>query len=857
MNTSSPILTPDQRLRVFISSTLQELAEERQAVKKAIEQIHLTPVLFELGARPHAPRNLYREYLAQSHIFIGIYWDRYGWVAPEETISGLEDEYNLSGHLPKLIYIKKTAGAREERLAKLLKRIQQDDKASYKSFSTPEELGELIINDLAILLTERFSMTLQQPRADETLRSIQPLPAIPNALIGREKDVQDITALLSGRDHRLVTLVGPGGIGKTRLAIEVARRLEDEFNDGVAYIALAPVRDYRLVPETISYSLGVKVGGSGTMDSLKLFLQDKHFLLVLDNFEQVMEAAPVIDELLLAAPQLKIIVTSRERLAVTFEHLYRVPTLSMIDCDKVDNLEEISPAVRLFVERAKAVQPSFRLNEKNRADVCAICERLEGLPLAIELAAGQINLLTPAKLLQRLDHSLDVLKGGFRDIPDRQKTMRNAIAWSYDLLTPAEQKLLLQISLYRGGCLLKAIETMDTGDTNEDNYTALNALVNKSLLTQHDEDSEFRFHMYESVREFAMEKMREQQLVEIYGKKQAEFYHQEMQVQKLHHIRQDQPAYLRYMEKEHTNIRQVLDFLMQHKDLKRITEMAWNLWLFWWVNAHTREGYEWLKRTWELYHDLDEKFDDHTFSILASNVGAMSFLQRDFEMFNETMVKHLDLILQQDDDELIATATLITGVVKTIMKQYDEAERLLETSLEHFTRIGLSTGMSLALSGLGRNAVYHGDQGEKARAYYKRSLDLARRDKNEISVIICLSGFALCEVMDHRPEALQYLKEGLTLSKSLHFYEAIAWSMELWALASINEQQYEHAVTLLGATEHLRNVARLPVWDDLQDVIVHARKGVEAVMDPAIFRNAWNKGMAMNLDQMVTFTMAG
>jgi hypothetical protein len=186
MTTNPPILTPDQRLRVFVSSTLQELAEERVAVKQAIQDIHLTPVMFEMGARPHAPRQLYREYLAQSQIFIGVYWDRYGWVAPEETISGLEDEYNLSGTMPKLIYIKESAGHREDRLTQLLDRIQTDDKVSYKTFKNSNELGSLIVNDLALLLTERFNLTIQNKRLlPVTTFSFD--PANPNAIsVGRQ-----------------------------------------------------------------------------------------------------------------------------------------------------------------------------------------------------------------------------------------------------------------------------------------------------------------------------------------------------------------------------------------------------------------------------------------------------------------------------------------------------------------------------------------------------------------------------------------------------------------------------------------------------------------------------------------------
>ncbi|MBC8172258.1 MAG: DUF4062 domain-containing protein, partial [Chitinophagales bacterium] len=518
---TTQILTPDQRLRVFVSSTLQELAEERDIVKKAIQNIQLIPVMFELGARPHAPRDLYREYLAQSQIFVGIYWDRYGWVAPEETVSGLEDEYNLSGDLPKLIYIKKSSGAREERLSKLLHKIQQDDKVSYKSFTDAKELSSILISDLAILLTERFNLTLQNKFAEEKL--LQALPAAPNCLIGREDAVRDIQSLL--HDNRLITLSGPGGIGKTRLAIEVARTVQNSFTDGVLFVPLAPVKDPALVEETICQHLGIKVSSGNAIDSLKLFLQNKNMLLVLDNFEQVVNAASIIDDLLFATPGLKIIVTSRETLSLSFEHIYAVPPLSDILPDNA-NLpqKKYPPAMELFVKRAKALQPSFQVTDENRDTLFQICHRLEGLPLAIELAAGQINMLSPQLLLQRLDHRLDVLKGNFRDIPDRQKTIRNTIDWSFDLLTPNEQELLLRISLFNGGSLLEAVEYMGS-DLGDDIFTLVHSLINKSLLTKQDEEMHVRFGMLESVREFALEKLNEEGRTDDLKQKQASFYH--------------------------------------------------------------------------------------------------------------------------------------------------------------------------------------------------------------------------------------------------------------------------------------------------------------------------------------------
>jgi predicted ATPase len=852
-SSQTQILTPDQRLRVFISSTLQELATEREAAKKAIQEIHLTPVMFELGARPHAPRNLYREYLAQSQIFVGIYWDRYGWVAPEESISGLEDEYNLSGNMPKLIYIKNSSGKREERLTELLHKIQRDDKVSYKSFSNADELSNLIINDLAVLLTERFNLSLRQKLNDNRL--FQSLPAAPNALIGREKCLEHITGMLKSPNNRMITLFGPGGIGKTRLAIESARRIENHFRDGVAFIPLAPVRDPKLVAETICYNLGIKVSAGNTLDSLKIYLQDKHFLLLLDNFEQIVDAASIIDDLLFAAPNLKILVTSRERLSLSFEQVVAVPPLqdSFKNNDK-GVTDQLPPAVELFINRAKSIQPDFEMTDQNRDKIFQICHCLEGLPLAIELAAGQINLLSPQLLLQKLDHRLDVLKGNFRDIPDRQKTIRKTIEWSFDLLTETEQDLLLRISLFNAGCTLQAIEFIGA-DLGEDVMMLLDSLLNKSLLSKQDEEMQVRFQMFESVREFAVEKIKAQNKLESLQLKQADFYLASLHAFKLQKNKVDQSVALSMMEKEHPNIRQVMDFLLQKNELIKLTQIAWNLWLFWWVNAHTKEGYSWLIKAWEQYKKGTLVFDDKTLCLLATNVGIMSFLQRDFASYTDALEKNLECVKGQDDDELVATALLIAGVVATILKQYEKSDQYLQTSLAKYKKIGLTTGISLALSGLGRNAIYAGNKIKEAKEYYRQSIALAKEDRNEISVIICLSGFALCEVMEKSSDAKNYLRESILLSQSLHFYEALAWSLEIWALVSINENKFTHAVTLLGAVNHLRVSTHMPVWDDLEAIIDQAKDQIQQSMPTDMFMDSWNAGSKMNIDQMVGFAM--
>ncbi|HEY8281244.1 MAG TPA: DUF4062 domain-containing protein, partial [Leifsonia sp.] len=345
MRSAHVIRTPDQRLRIFVSSTLQELAPERRVTRTAIERLHLAPVMFELGARPHPPRELYRAYLEQSDVFIGLYWEKYGWVAPDEQVSGLEDEYNLCPpDLPRLLYFKSPASDREPRLTELLNRIRDDDRAAYKYFESAKELARLVEDDLATLLAERFDQSRAlltaeiAGNADRTVETVR-LPVPLTELIGREPDVATIRGMLEG-GSRLVTLTGPGGIGKSRLAIAAARASAPLFDDGAVFVDLSAVQDPARVPNAIAQALGVRdTGDAPVLENLATALDDRSILLVLDNFEQVLPAATTISALLAVTPRVSVLVTSRTRLRVSAEHSYDVGPLA----------DESS--VHLFVER--------------------------------------------------------------------------------------------------------------------------------------------------------------------------------------------------------------------------------------------------------------------------------------------------------------------------------------------------------------------------------------------------------------------------------------------------------------------------------------------------------------------------
>ena len=505
MTDSAPALirTPDQRVRVFVSSTLKELAPERRAVTAAITQLRLTPVLFELGARPYPPQELYRAYLRQSDIFIGIYAGSYGWVAPGMEISGLEDEYRLSVGKPRLIYVKQTA-PREPRLTSFLDRIQAESVVSFRPFRDAEELGSLVADDLAVLLTGEFTQASAAPPA-------APLPALRRPLVDRVDELHMITGLLQQADVGLVTLTGPGGVGKTALAIAAAHAVADRFADGTAFISLEALTDTGLILDTVAQQLRIPIPSGQTVgDSLVAFLVPRQMLIVVDNVEQLVSAAPVAERALELAPRLKVLATSREPLRIRGETVVAVTPLALPEDSPLDvtALAEV-PAVAFFVATARDVQPDFGLTNANAAAVAEICRRLDGLPLAIQLAAARLNVLSPAALLTRLEHRLPLLTRGPRDLPERQQTLRAAIAWSYDLLGAAEQHLFRQLGVFVGGFPLEAVEALlATAPGGLDPLEAISSLVGQNVVFVQPPDAGApRYGMLETIREFALERL--------------------------------------------------------------------------------------------------------------------------------------------------------------------------------------------------------------------------------------------------------------------------------------------------------------------------------------------------------------
>ena len=453
---------------------------------------------------PYPPRDLYRAYLQQSDIFIGIYAESYGWVGPSMEVSGLEDEYRLSAGKPRLIYVKNSV-RREPRLARFLETIRAEGAVSYRHFDDVGELGPLVADDLALLLADRFAGLPGAPPA-------APLPVMRRTLIDRVEELRVVTGMVLRADVGLVTLTGPGGVGKTTLALAAANAVDGQFGDGAAFVSLETLTDPALMGETVARQLRIPTSPGQTLEeSLLAFFGSRRMLLVLDNVEQLVSAAPLVEQFLERVPGLTVVATSRGPLRVRGENVVAVAPLMLPERGALVDPGTLAavPAVAFFVACGREARPDFELTEANAAAVAEICRRLDGLPLALQLAAARLAVLSPAALLARLERRLPLLTRGPRDLPERQQTLRAAIAWSYDLLEAADQRLFRQLGVFAGEFTLEAVEALVEGGPDDvDTLEAISSLVGQSLvLVQPLDETTPRYGMLETIREFALERL--------------------------------------------------------------------------------------------------------------------------------------------------------------------------------------------------------------------------------------------------------------------------------------------------------------------------------------------------------------
>jgi predicted ATPase/DNA-binding CsgD family transcriptional regulator len=586
---------------------------------------------------------------------------------------------------------------------------------------------------------------LQTPVANSVKArpSFPDLPAPLTALIGREQEQAAVCRLLRQPEVRLVTLTGTGGVGKTRLGLQVTVDLLNDFADGVHFTSLAPISDPDLVIPTIAQTFDIKeTDVQPLLDLLKASLQNKHLLLVLDNFEQILPAAPQLTDLLAFCPQLKLLVTSRSTLHVQGEHEFPVPPLAVPDLAQIPTLADLAQVetVRLFVERAKAIKADFALTEVNARAIAEICVRLDGLPLAIELAAARIKLLPPQALLRRLSHRLEVLTGGAQDLPDRQQTLRNTIAWSYDLLSKEEQRLFRRLSVFVGGCPLEAAEALCQGDQENGEHASVlegvASLLDKSLVQQTErEDEAPRLVMLETLREFGLECLHGSGELEAARGAHARYYLDLAEQAGPELQGPNQATWLQRLEQEHDNLRAALEWALEEvtEQVAERRELALRLSAalepFWVQHGHFSEARTFLERV--LARSEEERASLRTRVLRAT--ADIANRQGDYDRAEVLAQQSLALSQELGDTRGIADSLYLLGSVAWIRGKAAEALALYEEQVRLMRQIGEPGEVANALFFLGDQLS---NQGEYARgqAFFEEALLLFRKAGNELMV---------------------------------------------------------------------------------------------------------------------------
>jgi predicted ATPase/class 3 adenylate cyclase len=725
------------------------------------------------------------------------------------------------------------------------------------------------------------------------------LPLQPTPLIGREKEVSEICQRLSHPEVRLLTLTGAGGTGKTRLGLQAAAELTQHFDDGVFFVSLAAIRDPQLVVGAVAGTLGVKeAGGQPLLQSLENYLHEKHILLMVDNFEQVLEAAPMVTELLSGAPNLKILVTSRIPLRLSGEHEYAVPPLALPDPERPPSVARLThyEAVRLFVERARAAKADFSVTNDNAPAVAEICHRLDGLPLAIELAAARIKVLSPQKMLERLGNRLRLLTGGARDLPERQRTLRSTIEWSYGLLDKGEKVLFARLSVFAGGRTLEAIEAICDAeeDLPVDVLDGLSSLVDESLLKQEEgPNGEPRFVMLETIHEFAREKLGKSAEAEEIKRAHAEYFLTLGEEAHAELIGANQLQWLERLEAEHDNMRAALSWASERKDVEVALRLGGALWWFWTVRGYYSEGRRWLEEALA----MEGRVLPEVRAMALAGVGALAFDQGELDRANQAFEEGLELLTHEareaSEAKLILLASL--GYEALDREEHGQATQLFEERLALSREMSNTWWLANSLSHLAVVTHSLGDY-ERASEFYEESMSLFRAQGDKYGLAHCLDSLAMMEYSQGdlvhaemlTEEAVALLKElgaggdaamGLSnlgwmallqddLGRATDLYReclSLSWdaglnpiiqsALEGFACLAGAKGDAERAARLWGAAQALHEAKGIPRDTDF---LAEADARISAVrlgMGEEAWEEAWRKGRAMTLDEAVSYAL--
>jgi predicted ATPase len=724
------------------------------------------------------------------------------------------------------------------------------------------------------------------------------LPLQPTPLIGREKEVSEVCNLVRSEETRLLTLTGPGGIGKTRLALQAAADLLEDFSDGTFFVPLATLTQAELLVPAIAETLGVRETGEQPLDeSLKDYLSQRRLLLVLDNFEQVLGAAPAVTELLAGAPGLKVLVTSRAPLGLYGEHEFPVPPLALPDLKRPPPLESLTQyeAVRLFLERAQAVKPDFSITNESAPAVAEICVRLDGLPLAIELAAARIKMLPPKAMLQRLSSRLKLLTGGARDLPERQRTLRGTIEWSHALLDDGEQLLFGRLAVFSGGRTLEAIEAIcdAEGDLPMDAFEGVSSLVDKSLLRQEEgPNGEPRFVMLETVHEFAREKLQDSAEAEEIKRAHAEYF-LTLAEEAYPELRgPDQHQWLERLEAEHDNMRAALTWALERKEVEVALKLGGALWWFWQTRGYHSEGRRWLEEALA----MDGRGSPGSRAMALVGAGRLASEQGDLDRAQEASEEGLELLVHEGREASEAKLNLLysLGWVAWQREELGQASELFEEGLALSREMSDTWWLASSLFSLALVPHYLGDS-ERATELYEQSMDLFRELGDKQFLAYCLINLAMVVYSQDLGQAAQLTEESVALhrelgnrgSVSMGLYNlgwmallqndlsraadlyreslSLSWdigmnplvqsALEGFACVAGAKGEAERTARLWGAAQALHEAKDIPRDTDFLAEADARISVVRSGMAEEVWKEAWRKGRAMTLDEAVSYAL--
>jgi predicted ATPase len=796
-------------------------------------------------------------------------------------------QYWLAGVAAGLTYCHKAGIPDDGRLAGLIYAT-----ANLKRYAAIFKLP--LPNDVELLYDEN-QFDKDSPGTSKVKKSKHNLPTQPTPFIGRASQIAALKELILNPDVHLITLIGPGGTGKTRIGLQVAQETLSRFPHGVFFVPLADDTNSEQFISRVAQQLEVREGGRPLLENIKDYLRDKHLLLVLDNFEQLISAAPIVAELLASAPQLKVITSSRIALELQSEHEYPVPPLDLPQTENdsvLENLRE-NESVLLFVGRAQAVHPNFALTKDNASAVAEICRRLDGLPLALELAAARIKLLPPQAILSRLDDSLKLLTGGARDLPFRHQTLRNTLQWSYGLLNEEEKILYARLGVFVGGFTLEAAEAVCNAEKKFDILEVITSLVNNSLLRQEETtDSEPRFSMLETIHAYALERLEASAEIDSLHARHAQYYGSIILNQiSLEMYSPKSPHWLNWLDREHDNVRATLTWsLATPQRIELAAGLIFFLEWFWYRRGYFREGRMWSKRALES-PAIQEDSRPRAMVLLSS--GAFATWQGEPQTSLAQLEESMGIMQRLEDEELMPFALMTNAVTLINMGRDSAAQPLFKEALElfkeqkqpyfsaitrvHLGNVELGLGnseqarvlheealvqaraqgenwlLSFTLNNLGEVARTQGHY-DLARKYYEESEALLRDtgDQGDLARFIHSLGYIAQYEEDFKLAESQFRKS-MAIFRRLGNQRGIAECMAGLAGLKARQGNAEEGAIILSAAESLLKVTGGAWWPADRVEVERNRELLQSALSADEFAKAWKTGRAMTLEQAIAF----